>query len=100
MSRNWLFYLEDILESCGKIRRYTQGVTFEAFRANDVRSKRCAILRPDEHAAVDGEPLRIVHRDGGVDHGCEALRRLQKVVRREHVHQFLNCEGSLALQWL
>lgn len=36
MSRNWLFYLEDILESCGKIRRYTQGVTFEAFRANDM----------------------------------------------------------------
>lgn len=36
MSRNWLFYLEDIVESARKIRRYTEGVTFAQFRAQDL----------------------------------------------------------------
>lgn len=31
MSRNWIFYLEDILESAQKIRRYSDGLTFEQF---------------------------------------------------------------------
>lgn len=36
MSRNWSFYLEDILESARKIQRYTKGMTFEQFRSQDV----------------------------------------------------------------
>jgi uncharacterized protein with HEPN domain len=36
MSRNWLFYLEDILESVGKIQRYTRDVTFESFCTHDM----------------------------------------------------------------
>lgn len=36
MSRNWLFYLEDIVESARKIRRYTEGLTFAQFRAQDL----------------------------------------------------------------
>jgi len=35
MSRDWTFYLEDILESCNKIVRYTNGVSFEQFTRDD-----------------------------------------------------------------
>lgn len=36
MSRNWLFYLEDIVDGAGKIRRYTKGLTFTEFRSQDL----------------------------------------------------------------
>jgi uncharacterized protein with HEPN domain len=36
VSRNWLFYLEDIVESARKIGRYTEGLTFPQFRSQDL----------------------------------------------------------------
>jgi uncharacterized protein with HEPN domain len=36
VSRNWIFYLEDILESAQKIRRYSDGLTFEQFQLQDM----------------------------------------------------------------
>ncbi|MGI0491018.1 DUF86 domain-containing protein [Alkalinema pantanalense CENA528] len=35
MSRNLRLYLEDILHACTKIQRYTQGLTFEQFVADE-----------------------------------------------------------------
>ena len=35
MSRDWTFYLDDILESCRKILRYTKEVSFEQFKQDD-----------------------------------------------------------------
>ena len=35
MSRDWTFFLEDIQESCSRVLRYTQDMTFEQFRADD-----------------------------------------------------------------
>jgi uncharacterized protein with HEPN domain len=35
MSRDWTFFLEDIQESCSRVVRYTQDMTFEQFRADD-----------------------------------------------------------------
>ena len=35
MSRDWTFFLEDIQESCSRVLRYTQGMTFEQFRTDD-----------------------------------------------------------------
>jgi uncharacterized protein with HEPN domain len=35
MLRDWTFFLEDIQESCSRVLRYTQGMTFEQFRADD-----------------------------------------------------------------
>jgi len=35
MSRDWTFFLEDIQESCSRVLRYTQGMTFEQFKADD-----------------------------------------------------------------
>ena len=35
MSRDWTFFLEDIQESCSRVLRYTQSMTFEQFRADD-----------------------------------------------------------------
>ncbi len=36
MSRDWTFYLEDILECSGKVLTYTQGMTLDEFRNNDL----------------------------------------------------------------
>lgn len=36
MSRDWTFYLEDILESALKVLAYTQGLTLEEFRKRDM----------------------------------------------------------------
>jgi len=36
VSRDWSFYVEDILDSALKIQRYTTGMTLETFRDNDV----------------------------------------------------------------
>lgn len=35
MSRSIRLYLEDILTSCTKVKRYTQGMTFEDFQTED-----------------------------------------------------------------
>lgn len=35
MSRSIRLYLEDILTSCAKVKRYTQGMTFEDFQGDD-----------------------------------------------------------------
>ena len=35
MSRDWRLYLDDILAACGKVERYTAGMTLEAFRADE-----------------------------------------------------------------
>jgi uncharacterized protein with HEPN domain len=34
-TRDWRLYCDDILEACGKIRRYLAGMTYEAFVADD-----------------------------------------------------------------
>lgn len=36
MSRNWVYYLDDILESAQKIQRYTRGLTLEQFQSQDI----------------------------------------------------------------
>ena len=35
MSRDWTYYLEDIVASSAKILRYTERMDFEAFVANE-----------------------------------------------------------------
>ena len=36
MSRDWTFYVEDILDSASKVLGFTQGMTLESFRNNDL----------------------------------------------------------------
>lgn len=36
MSRDWTFYLEDILECSGKVLSYMQRMTLDEFRNNDM----------------------------------------------------------------
>jgi uncharacterized protein with HEPN domain len=33
--RDWRLYVDDIIESCGRIRRFVAGMTFEAFVADE-----------------------------------------------------------------
>ncbi len=35
MSRDWSVYLDDILESCNKILRYTEGMSLELFKREE-----------------------------------------------------------------
>ena len=35
MSRDWSYYVEDIAGCCAKIQRYTKGMDFETFVANE-----------------------------------------------------------------
>ena len=35
MSRDWRLYLDDMLEACRKVERYTDGLTFAAFRDDE-----------------------------------------------------------------
>ncbi|MCT7949769.1 DUF86 domain-containing protein [Ancylothrix sp. C2] len=35
MSRSMRLYLEDILTSCAKVKRYTEGMTFEDFQRDE-----------------------------------------------------------------
>ena len=36
MSRDWTFFLEDILEAANKVLRYTNGLTLEAFQRDEL----------------------------------------------------------------
>ncbi|MFL5302822.1 MAG: DUF86 domain-containing protein, partial [Anaeromyxobacteraceae bacterium] len=36
-TRDWRLYADDILESCGRIRRAVAGMSLEAFRADELR---------------------------------------------------------------
>ena len=36
MSRNWQLFLQDMIESAGKVRRYTEGLSLESFQQNDL----------------------------------------------------------------
>jgi len=42
-TRDWRLYAEDIIEACEKVRRYIEGMTYEAFLADD--RTRDAVIR-------------------------------------------------------
>ncbi len=58
MSRNIKLYLEDIVSSCAKILRYTQGMTFEDFVADERTFD--AVIR---NLLVIGEAVKNVPQD-------------------------------------
>jgi uncharacterized protein with HEPN domain len=58
MSRNIKLYLEDIVFSCAKVLRYTQGMTFEEFVADDRTFD--AVIR---NLLVIGEAVKNVPQD-------------------------------------
>jgi uncharacterized protein with HEPN domain len=51
--RDWRLYADDIIEGCGKIRRYVAGMSYDGFAADD--RTRDAVLRNIE---VIGEAAR------------------------------------------
>ena len=56
--RDWRLYAEDILEACGKVRRFVGGMTYEAFVADD--RTRDAVLRNIE---IIGEAAKNIPDD-------------------------------------
>jgi uncharacterized protein with HEPN domain len=57
-TRDWRLYADDIIESCGKIRRFIAGMTFEAFVADECT--RDAVIRNIE---VIGEAAKNLPDD-------------------------------------
>ncbi len=60
MSRDPRLFLDDIRESCAKIRRYTQGMTFEDFlqdeKTLDAVIRNLAITSRADRAHIEGLP--------------------------------------------
>jgi uncharacterized protein with HEPN domain len=58
-NRDWRLYAEDLIEACGKVRRYVSGMTFEAFMADE--RTRDAVMRNIEiiGEAAKGIPDRV-----------------------------------------
>src|SRR5439155_19238752 len=57
-TRDWRLYADDILEACGKVRRYVAGMTYETFVADD--RTRDAVIRNVE---VIGEAAKRLPDD-------------------------------------
>jgi uncharacterized protein with HEPN domain len=57
-SRDWRLYADDIIEACGKVRRYISGMTYEAFAADELT--RDAVIRNLE---VIGEAAKSLPDD-------------------------------------
>jgi uncharacterized protein with HEPN domain len=58
MSRDWRLYADDILESCAKLQRFVQGMTYEVFVADE--RTRDAVIRNLE---VIGEAAKHLPED-------------------------------------
>jgi uncharacterized protein with HEPN domain len=65
--RDWRLYADDIIESCGKIRRYVAGMNYEAF-VGDERT-RDAVIRNIEiiGEAAKSLPDEVIDRMPGVE---------------------------------
>lgn len=59
LNRDWRLYAEDIVEACGKVRRYVAGMNFEAFMADE--RTRDAVMRNIEiiGEAAKGIPDKV-----------------------------------------
>lgn len=78
--RDWRLYAEDIVEACGKVRRYVAGMTLEAFEADE---------RTHGVDLIPADPLR-----GGPPRQCLGSRQ-EQFLRHPGQHQLRT--GSLAI---
>jgi len=77
MSRNWRLFLQDMIESAGKVRRYAEGLSLESFQRNEMAYD--AVLRNLEiiGEAAKSIPPEIRDRYPEVDwRGVAGLRDL------------------------
>jgi uncharacterized protein with HEPN domain len=51
-SRDWRLYADDIIEACGKVRRYISGMTYEAFAADELTRDAVICWRSPESAGI------------------------------------------------
>jgi uncharacterized protein with HEPN domain len=66
-ARDWRLYADDIIEACGKVRRYVEGMSFAAFVADE--RTRDAVIRNVEviGEAAKGIPDDVVAKVPGVE---------------------------------
>jgi uncharacterized protein with HEPN domain len=65
--RDWRLFADDIIEACGKIRRYVAGMSYEAFVADELRQD--AVIRNIEiiGEAAKNLPDEVVAQAPGVE---------------------------------
>jgi uncharacterized protein with HEPN domain len=64
-TRDWRLYTDDIIESCGRIRRFIAGMTFEAFVADERTVD--AVIRNIEVIGEAAKPDDVVAKAREVD---------------------------------
>lgn len=72
MSRSMRLYLEDILTSCAKVKRYTQGMTFEDFQRDERTYD--AVVR---NLQIVGEAVKNIPQEMRGKYPVEELSRVE-----------------------
>ena len=83
MPRDFRLYLDDILESCGKIRQFTEGLSFEEF-ASDVKTQD-AVFRNFE---VIGEASRRLPDEIKSRYGRNRVGENHRISQHSHPRVF------------
>jgi uncharacterized protein with HEPN domain len=93
-ARDWRLYADDIVESCGKIRRYVSGMTFEEFVADD--RTRDAVIRNIEviGEAAKNLPDEVIARAPEVE--WRKVRGMRDVVAHGYFGLDLKVVWSIA----
>ena len=89
MSRSIQLYLNDIVESCDKIRRYTQGLSFETFVADELTYD--AVIR---NLAVIGEAVKNLSEEIQANHPEVEWRKIA-ALRNILVHAYFTIEDEI-----
>ncbi|MBI2260031.1 MAG: DUF86 domain-containing protein [Flavobacteriia bacterium] len=88
-NRDTLFLLEDIIESCLKIKRYTEGLDYESF-VNDDKTKD-AVVRNFE---IIGEVSTVIHEDFKKKHPQINWREI-KDFRNRMIHDYAGIDYQI-----
>ena len=82
MSRDYSLYLEDIIESCQRISRYTQGMSLEKFRNNEMAYD--AVLRNIEIIGEAAKRIPTIIRDQYVEIEWRRIAGMRDVVAHHY----------------
>ena len=89
MSREYNLYLRDILEAIGRIERYTRGMDYEGFLADDLVQD--GVIR---NLMVIGEAVKLIPEPLNVSMPISPGERLQGCVISLFTHELYGLTGD------